>query len=94
MKELTTKTLLIAWIIAVLFALTFMLVFLVSYWFIIAALFLFVCYVIMAVKVLRCPCCGRIENLWDLSYAFNHTYYCQFCGCQIIIKKRTDSEEV
>lgn len=94
MKKLTTRTLLTAWTITILFTLAFMLAFLVSYWFIVPALFLLVCYVILVVKVLLCPYCGAREHLINLTFAIYHPYYCQLCGCQIIIQRRTNNEKV
>lgn len=86
MKELTEKTLLIALLNAILLTIMLMCAILVSYWFIIPTLILFVASVIIIFKVLRCPYCGRRENLWNLLYAIDHEYYCRFCGCQFIIK--------
>lgn len=94
MRELTTKTLLIAWIIGFLFTTMFMLSILVNYWFSIAALFLLICHVVMLLKVLRCPNCNKMQNVLDLTYAINHEYHCRFCGSQIIIQRRTNNEKV
>lgn len=47
MRELTTKTLLIAWIIGFLFTTMFMLSILVNYWFSFAAILLLICHVIL-----------------------------------------------
>lgn len=94
MKELTVKTLLIALILSILFTIMLMDAIFVSYWFIIPALFPFVGFIIMVVKILRCPYCGRRENLGNLFYAINHEYYCRFCGCQFIIKKKINNEKV
>ncbi len=38
-------------------------------------------------KFLRCPHCGKFENLDRLFFAAKHTYHCKHCGNELSVKK-------
>lgn len=90
MKSLSIKKLYLAWLIACLFAISITLALTISHWIFIATIFFAIGYIVIVIKVLRCPNCNKMESLINLSYAINHQYYCRNCGQEIIIRRRKD----
>lgn len=87
MKKISTKTLYVAWAVSCLFALFLFMALLLSHWFFIVAFFFLVWFIVMILKSLQCPHCGKMETLINLTYSINHQYFCRHCGQQIKIKK-------
>ena len=90
MNNICSKMIYLSWFIVCLFG-VFLFVSLsymsVSYLLFIPTFLLFVLYMIITVKYLRCPNCGKPENLNRLTRGINHKIYCSKCGEKIEISK-------
>ncbi len=85
--KLTKRNLYFANAIVYLIAVSMVLTLLISLWFLIAVFFFVAWFIILCIRLLHCPKCCAYENLYRLTYAINHSFYCRNCGTKIVIRK-------
>ncbi len=83
---LSTKSIYVAWVLALLATLSVVLALTISYWFFIAVALFIIWYEVFSSKVFRCPNCNRAYSLIRLTSAINHPCQCN-CGNRIAIHK-------
>lgn len=86
MKVLPRKRLFTAWVVSGSYSLCLMLALLVSHYFFIPFALLLALYFALCRKTLRCPSCGTVHSLINLTYAMNHPFFCYHCGERIVIE--------
>lgn len=91
MKNISTKSIYVAWAIALLATISVVLALTISHWFFIALILFVIWYEVFSSKVLRCPNCNRSYSLIKLTYALRHPYQCN-CGNRIEIRKENKYE--
>ena len=87
MNNISSKTIYAAWFIVCLFGIFLFVSLSLMSWLFIPTFLLFVIYMFITVKYLRCPNCGKPENLSRLTRGIKHEIYCSKCGQQIEISK-------
>ena len=85
-KNISAKSIYIAWVLALLATASVVLALTISHWFFIALILFVILYAVFTSKVLRCPNCNRSYSLIRLTSAINHPYHCN-CGHSISIHK-------
>ena len=85
-KNISAKSIYIAWVLALLATASVVLALTISHWFFIALILFVILYEVFTSKVLRCPNCNRPYSLVRLTSAINHPYHCN-CGHSISIHK-------
>ena len=85
-KNISAKSIYIAWVLALLATASVVLALTISRWFFIALILFVILYEVFTSKVLRCPNCNRSYSLIRLTSAINHPYHCN-CGHSISIHK-------
>ena len=81
-KYISTKSIYIAWVLALLATTSVVLALTISHWFFVVLVVFVIWYEIFTFKVLRCPNCNRAYSLIRLTSAINHPYRCN-CGNSI-----------
>ena len=87
MYKLTRKNLYFVWMVACLVVVSMMVAMTINLWLLIVTFFFLIWYAVISKRMLHCPNCKHMENLMNLTYAINHTYYCRNCGQKITIQK-------
>lgn len=82
-KKLSPKSIFLAKIFLGLMVLFVWISIAISHWFFLVTFFFLGCYEVVLYKKLRCPYCGKVENLGRLSLAMKQEHYCYFCGHRI-----------
>ena len=85
-KNISAKSIYIAWVLALLATVSVVLALTISHWFFIAFILLVIWYEVFTSKVLRCPNCNRAYSLIRLTTAINQPYHCN-CGHSISVHK-------
>ena len=85
-KNISAKSIYIAWVLALLATASVVLALTISHWFFIALILFVILYEVFTSKVLRCHNCNRSYSLIRLTSAINHPYHCN-CGHSISIHK-------
>ena len=85
-KNISAKSIYIAWVLALLATASVVLALTISRWFFIALILFVVWYEVFTSKVLRCPKCNRAYSLIKLTSAINSPYQCN-CGHSISVHK-------
>ena len=85
-KNISAKSIYIAWVLALLATASVVLALTISHWFFIALILFVIWYEVLTSKVLRCPNCNRAYSLIKLTSAIKNPYQCN-CGNKIAIQK-------
>lgn len=85
-KNISAKSIYIAWVLALLATASVVLALTISHWFFIALILFVIWYEVFTSKVSRCPNCNRAYSLIKLTSAINYPYQCN-CGHSISVHK-------